>query len=197
MSTGKKTKTDAHVQEILRFLFFRHPYGSMVTALGIYTLAFLLLGPHLKVATNYLVILPVTAAAMGFGFWGGLAAGVLGLPTNMLIFHLLGLPDSVPENYVVTEISGLILGSVLGYFSDFFRRLETEAVEKSSVEDSLRRALEEKDLLPKEIHHRVKNNLNLLKSLVQLQMNRSSSPDFQECSRGFKQRIYSIALVFD
>ncbi len=55
----------------------------------------------------------------------------------------------------------------------------------------------EKEILLKELHHRVKNNLQLISSLLSLQQRRSGNPDtvvsFQTCI----DRIKSIALVHD
>jgi len=70
--------------------------------------------------------------------------------------------------------------------------------ERKRAEQQLEKNLHEKEILLKEIHHRVKNNLNVIVSLLNLQSNQIKNKDqalsaFHE----IKDRIYSIALVHD
>lgn len=61
----------------------------------------------------------------------------------------------------------------------------------------IRKALEEKDLLLKEIHHRVKNNLAIISGLIELQMDSSRNEETQKVLRDSQSRIQSMALVHD
>ena len=67
---------------------------------------------------------------------------------------------------------------------------EVEASEKSARSD-----LKEKEVLLKEVHHRVKNNLQLIQSMIRLNLQQSDSPPavIEDISR----RIYSIALIHE
>jgi two-component sensor histidine kinase len=59
----------------------------------------------------------------------------------------------------------------------------------------LQRLLAEKDLLMKELHHRVKNNLQLVSSLLQLQAQRTAEPEVKaELSQSWA-RVHTIALA--
>ena len=60
---------------------------------------------------------------------------------------------------------------------------------------SLRDALEQKSLLIKEIHHRVKNNLQVVMSLLNLQAKRLKDRGAQEALRDTTTRINALALV--
>jgi len=78
-------------------------------------------------------------------------------------------------------------------------RIETSFVDieaRSQAEDSLRRAYDEREVLLREIHHRVKNNLQIVSSLLDLQARRgrSSLHDFVEISR---ERIRAMAMVHE
>lgn len=59
----------------------------------------------------------------------------------------------------------------------------------------LSRALFEKEILIKEIHHRVKNNLQLVMSMLNIQSRKSSHPDVVEFMEKGQARITSMALI--
>lgn len=54
-----------------------------------------------------------------------------------------------------------------------------------------------KSAVIKEIHHRVKNNLQTISSLLRLQMRRSSSPELEKVYRESINRINSIAIIHE
>ncbi|MCH2223288.1 MAG: tetratricopeptide repeat protein [Crocinitomicaceae bacterium] len=58
-------------------------------------------------------------------------------------------------------------------------------------------SIEEKETLLKEIHHRVKNNLQIMKSLVRLQQAEVESNHERELLLDFEQRVSSMALVHE
>ncbi|MBF0431927.1 MAG: PAS domain S-box protein [Fibrobacteria bacterium] len=64
-------------------------------------------------------------------------------------------------------------------------------------EDKLTTALKDKELLLQELHHRVKNNLNLLSSLFSLQSSYSDNNIVQQALLASKNRVFSIAHVYD
>ncbi|HLP31067.1 MAG TPA: histidine kinase dimerization/phosphoacceptor domain -containing protein, partial [Geothrix sp.] len=66
---------------------------------------------------------------------------------------------------------------------------------KRAEENALRASLKEKDLLLREIHHRVKNNLQVVSSLLRLQAAGQVDPALQRALHEAQERIQAIALI--
>jgi two-component sensor histidine kinase len=196
-SGWEKSAFDRFLSRLHTVLFVRHPGISLTAAVGIYAAIVLLFNARLAISSNYFVLLPLIAAALSYSLPGGVISGALGLPANLLLFALIGHPEYSPASKPIAELSGIFVGTCLGYLSDYFAKLEAEIALRIETEASLREALEEKEILLRELHHRVKNNLNVIKSLVQLQKNRSTDPRFLEAADELLGRILSIALVHE
>jgi len=65
------------------------------------------------------------------------------------------------------------------------------------AEESLRRSMAEKEMLLREIHHRVKNNLQVITSLINLQVAPSANPSELERAETLEWRIRSMALIHE
>ena len=63
--------------------------------------------------------------------------------------------------------------------------------------DIIKAALKEKEVLLKEVHHRVKNNLQVVSSLLNLQANKIADKTTKETLEQSRNRIRSIALVHE
>ncbi len=76
-------------------------------------------------------------------------------------------------------------------------RLEEEMRIRELSETELRTSLRETETLLRDIHHRVKNNLQIISSLISLQSNFIRDPDSLRMFRRSLNRIRSIALVHE
>jgi len=76
-------------------------------------------------------------------------------------------------------------------------KLTNEVGERKQVEESLKLSLEEKEILLREIHHRVKNNLAVIISLLNLQTHQMQDDRVSEALQDSCDRIKSMALIHE
>lgn len=101
--------------------------------------------------------------------------------------HFIMAPSHKIEQYVDEMID---LRSVQDFeIPVFFKR--------KNIEEKLKQSLEQKEILIQEIHHRVKNNLQLISSLLSLQMSKQINTDFQEEFSTSVNRVRTIAAVHE
>ena len=92
-------------------------------------------------------------------------------------------PVEIGLNPIETEEGTMVLSAVV------------DISDRKHREEGIRGALREKEVLLGEIHHRVKNNLQIVHSLLDLQSARISDPLVQEMLRDSQNRIRSMALI--
>ena len=72
-----------------------------------------------------------------------------------------------------------------------------DVTESRRLEEQTRQSLAEKEVLLKEIHHRVKNNLQLISSLLALQAGYIQDEDSKAIFKDSEQRVRSMALIHE
>ncbi len=75
--------------------------------------------------------------------------------------------------------------------------LQQEIGERKQAENKLRNSLQEKEILLKEIYHRVKNNLLVVSSMFELQANCVEDPEIATIFQHSQDRLHSMALVHE
>ncbi|GBF37361.1 PAS domain S-box protein [Leptospira johnsonii] len=70
-----------------------------------------------------------------------------------------------------------------------------DVTDRYQYEETLRKSLDEKEVMLKEIHHRVKNNLQVVSSLLSLQTDFTDDPKLVSILKECERRIQSMALV--
>jgi len=96
------------------------------------------------------------------------------------------------------SIGIMILVSTLFMAWFFYRngRLQAETNRQIIIEnESLNKALHERETLLKEIHHRVKNNLQIVASLLCLQSNRLENEELKKVLEDGQSRVRSMMLI--
>ncbi len=99
----------------------------------------------------------------------------------------LKLAEERIRRNIFIALAIILAGLSLGLF--FYSKQKSKR--KTEAEKSLR----EKEILLKEIHHRVKNNLTTLKSLLFLQGRASSNEEVKRVLKECETRIHSMALI--
>ena len=133
-------------------------------------------------------MLPAEAAAEAMAALGeagatGLSSGrqmALDLPQGRRWFEL----SVAPKPVVADEGQRFIV-------------LSRDVTDRQEGEAALRRALAEQSVLLKEVHHRVKNNLQIMHSLLRLEGGRSVLPETTTVLREMRGRIQSMALLHE
>lgn len=97
----------------------------------------------------------------------------------------LGLFFLLPETIVSIFISFLLLVLI---FRKMIKNIDDLTIK-------LTKSLEEKEILLKEIHHRVKNNFSLIISLIELQEEETKSLETRKVLKNMQERIYAMELL--
>jgi two-component system, sensor histidine kinase PdtaS len=93
-------------------------------------------------------------------------------------------------------IMGLAIASILlGVIFYLYRGKRQQAAELAQQNALIKKAYSEKDLLLREIHHRVKNNLQVVSSLLRLQSRHIKDVQAQEALQEGRNRVHSMALI--
>jgi two-component sensor histidine kinase len=142
---------------------------------------------YVHVATN--LLLPIIMLALAYA--------AIWFATGRLIIHWLVYLRRIALAYTRGHygVRPVALAAAPAEFRDLG---ETISVMADAVEDRdkrLRTALEQKSLLIRETHHRVKNNLQIVMSLLSLQGGRLRDPAARHALRQAQFRVNALALV--
>jgi PAS domain S-box-containing protein len=75
--------------------------------------------------------------------------------------------------------------------------IKQDITEKKKKDKALKDSLEEKEVMLKEIHHRVKNNLQVISSLLNMQVEQYEHPEAIDAINSSRNRVKARALVHE
>ncbi|MAD41858.1 MAG: histidine kinase [Arcobacter sp.] len=85
---------------------------------------------------------------------------------------------------------------ICAFARDMTQRLEYRN-KLTTMNIELQKSLKEKDILLKEIHHRVKNNMEIISSMLNMQMYKYDDKRFKELMIESRSKIHAMALVHE
>ena len=75
------------------------------------------------------------------------------------------------------------------------RELSVEIAERLKSENRLKTIIKEKDILIKEVHHRVKNNMQVISSLLDMSKSRAKHPETVDLLSEAQAKIFTMSLI--
>nr|WP_272887068.1 PAS domain S-box protein [Phenylobacterium aquaticum] len=93
--------------------------------------------------------------------------------------HWRAIVERDPKTDAPTRVLGIIM----------------DTTQRALAEVELRATLAQRDLLLREVYHRVKNNLQIVDGLVMMQARQLKDPTAAEALAGLRSRVYALGLV--
>jgi len=113
-----------------------------------------------------------------------------GLPVEMRVWE--GINPITRNTYLNHD-------RAMRWIDDRYVRIQiaVDVTDMKKAEQAIRASLREKETLLQEIHHRVKNNMAVIGSLLKLQSNNTDDPVIKNALRDSQNRIYAMAAVHE
>ncbi|MCX7324555.1 MAG: hypothetical protein NTZ14_09015 [Hyphomicrobiales bacterium] len=132
-----------------------------------------------------------------------ISAGLLVLLASLLTAWALGRRSTDQLVSIATYASAFRVGreaarsapSRITELAELTATLEAAADERSRHEQRLRSLLDDKDLLMQEVHHRVKNSLQLVRGVLSLQSRNTEHPGSKAALLAAASRIMTVADI--
>lgn len=119
---------------------------------------------------------------------------------SIIYFLTIGFLIVLGPKYYPIEIPDSIMATLKvfnGLFAFFCGMMQITVITWLNIrqEEEIRNVIDEKRLLLAELYHRVKNNLNIVTSLINIRKNNSTSQEVKDALEDCRGRVYSMALV--
>lgn len=168
-------------------------YGQGIHSIAISAYPGILIISSLLLKKRYFVILIFFTLLSLFWLIYGEQAGLF-----ITKKHGIGDWGDLINTSMIILISAITAYAIAFNLRQSLKQKGNEIIERKKAERALHLSLDEKNILLKELHHRVKNNLTFINSLMNLQERYINNK--AQAIKAFKNlhyRIYSMALVYE
>ena len=104
------------------------------------------------------------------------------------------------DGYLMKPVEAKKLLSLIDEFAGITLmkwELERKEKKRQEAEEFLKKSLAEKDVLLREVHHRVKNNMQIISSILSMQNRNIDDPKLKNVLQESQNRIRSMALIHE
>lgn len=149
---------------------------------------------------TYIMLALISVLLLGKSFyaWIWLVLFILIVITLAITNYMeLQLPIKYNRHYDVFFFAACLIGvpSCTFLISLIFEKQNKASFELLEQNKALLSSNEEKNVMIKEIHHRVKNNLQIISSLINLQTDEVTDPKTIEILNTTRSRIFALSLI--
>jgi len=125
-------------------------------------------------------------------------AAYLGTPiiVNGAVYGSLNFSDTSPRAQPFRDYERELIELMAQSLGRLIENRQAEQ-QRQQAEDRIKASLQEKETLLREIHHRVKNNLLVVSSLLDFQAEASNSPELHRTLADSQHRIDAMALIHE
>jgi two-component sensor histidine kinase/uncharacterized membrane protein len=158
-----------------------------------------------------------------FVAWRGKLFYLYLFPIIITLIQILGRRETIAHMFVLISVyfAATVVLSIV-YYNDMYRLpldgnivgririfniilsaittvlfIAQVTAENARQEQMIRNMIKEKDVLVAEVFHRVKNNMNIVTSLLNLKKNNSDSDEVRDALQDCRNRVFSMALVHE
>jgi two-component sensor histidine kinase len=158
---------------------------------------FVLLSAERQGLFSWAVVNPIATLLLPLGAWAAAVAAVM-IVTERVVIRWLGYLERIAAIYVKGRFT---VRPIQARNAPFEIRVLADTLDQmaSGIEhrdQSLKDSLTQKDALLREIHHRVKNNLQVISSLLNMQQRALTDPAARAALGDTRQRITALALIY-
>lgn len=144
---------------------------------------------------TFIAIIAVSLVIWGSFIW--YQRRHIDLPLALLAQGIRAIdPDARPW-YRLPSVPSQDFAPIVETVNGILDRIELYYNEKNSAETALRKSLSEKETLLREVHHRVKNNMQIVVSLLETQADFQRDPHSIDALQQIAQRVHSMAIVHE
>ncbi|MEM9699201.1 MAG: sensor histidine kinase [Pseudomonadota bacterium] len=184
---GSIVFTSSNRDGIPRIYTVQEIVPNAVFALSVWPENTPLLNPALASRLSTLLPIAMWIASLVVAFWALNRLVIRHIRKLGRAMRRFAINRSLPRNPLGSDVPA----ELVEIEATFVNMGESILKDEATLEDSLR----EKNILLKEVHHRVKNNLQLISSIMNMQIRQAKTEDASRVLRRLQERILGLATV--